>query len=101
MVEKISASPIRKLYENQSTALLKKDTSAKLSFGDLLKNAINRLNESQLDADNAIKTFLKGEIADIHKVMLVLAKANLNLRLAMQFRNKIISAYEEIMRIQI
>lgn len=100
MVEKIS--PIRRLYEEYKSELLIKDTSEPvLSFGKLLKESLQRLNQSQIEADKTIKSFLSGEIGDIHKVMLAVEKASLSLRLALQIRNKVIEAYQEIMRMQI
>lgn len=101
MIEKIDASPVRKLYDTSSFKMLKDEAPGSTSFADFLKDALKNLNDLQVEADSAAKSFLSGEVSDIHKTMIVLEKANLNLRLAMQIRNKIIQAYEEITRMQI
>ncbi len=101
MIEKIDASPIRKLYDTSNNQILNNEAAGSTSFSDFLKDALKNLNNLQVEADSAAKGLLSGEVSDIHKTMIILEKANLNLRLAVQIRNKIIQAYEEIIRMQI
>lgn len=70
------------------------------SFTGILKHAINEVNHAQIEADNAIQELAYGE-KDIHQTMIAMEKAEVSFQLMMQARNKIISAYEEIMRMQI
>ncbi len=100
MIEKIYASPIRQLYDIQ-VGNTKEQNSATESFGSFLKDALGKLNSSQLEADGAITSFLRGESIDVHSVMVSIQKAELTLNLAMQLRNKVIDAYQEIMRMQV
>jgi len=73
----------------------------KASFGEMLKNSIVKVNQLQNDADQAIKEMAAGKEKNIHKTMIALEKANVSFQLMMQVRNKIVSAYEEVMRMQV
>jgi flagellar hook-basal body complex protein FliE len=101
MIEKIYSSPIRRLYDIEVGNVLPKDNSPTVSFGNYLKDAISSLNDTQLQADSAINSFVKGDDIYVHQVMLSMQKAELTLNLAMQLRNKVVAAYEEIMRMQV
>ncbi|AHD05963.1 flagellar hook-basal body complex protein FliE [Paenibacillus larvae] len=70
-------------------------------FGSFLLDAIDDLNKQQLSVDDMNQKFVKGEITDIHQLMVASEKASLGLELAVQVRNKAIEAYQDIMRIQI
>lgn len=100
MIQKITGNPIKALYDTQKAEMLGQVESTG-SFGEMLKGSMDKLNQSQLDADSAINGFLKGDITDVHSVMIALQKADMNLRLALQVRSKVIQAYEEIVRMQI
>jgi flagellar hook-basal body complex protein FliE len=66
-----------------------------------LKHAINTVNQAQIEADQAVQELATGNEKDIHQTMIALEKAEVSFQLMMQVRNKIVSAYEEIMRMQI
>ena len=68
------------------------------SFGDLLKRSLNEVNQLKLEADEAINNLAAGEQKDIHQTMIDMEKADVAFQLLMQIRNKIISAYETLMR---
>jgi flagellar hook-basal body complex protein FliE len=101
VIDKIVGSPIRSLYDMQSKGILGIDDSQNVSFMDMLRDSLQKVNQSQLQSDQAIQSFLRGETSDVHTVMIEMEKADLNFRYAMQVRNKVIQAYEEIMRMQI
>jgi flagellar hook-basal body complex protein FliE len=71
------------------------------SFGAVLKGTIDQVNQVQMEADQAIKELAAGNEKDIHQTMIALEKAEVSFQLMMQVRNKIVSAYEEIMRMQV
>jgi len=75
--------------------------AATKSFGELLAAAVERVNEAQWEADQAVKALALGEAQDIHQVTLAMEKADLMLQLAIRVRNKAIEAYQEISRMQI
>ena len=71
------------------------------SFTGILKHAINTVNQAKIEADQAVQELATGNEKDIHQTMIALEKAEVSFQLMMQVRNKIVSAYEEIMRMQI
>lgn len=71
------------------------------TFSTVLKDSIEKVNKLQNDADSAIQSLAKGETTNIHDTMIAIEKANLSFNLMVQVRNKLIAAYEEIMRTQV
>ncbi|HJU04947.1 MAG TPA: flagellar hook-basal body complex protein FliE [Nitrospiraceae bacterium] len=70
-------------------------------FLDSLKDAIVKTNEVQVEANHAVESYLTGETQNVHQTMVALQKADVSFQLMMQIRNKLVSAYEEIQRMQI
>jgi flagellar hook-basal body complex protein FliE len=70
-------------------------------FTDMLTQAVAQTNEKQVEANQAIERLSTGEEKNIHNVMISLEKADISLRLLVQMRNKVIEAYQEIMRMQV
>jgi len=75
--------------------------SKNVSFGDILKKSIEQVNDAQLQADAAIKAAASGENTDIHDTMIAIQKADVSLKLMMEVRNKLLEAYQDIMRTQV
>lgn len=71
------------------------------SFGEYLKSAVDNVNELQNQSDLQIRQFLAGEGPDIHTVILTANKAEMSFQLMMQIRNKLVQAYQELMRLQV
>lgn len=71
------------------------------SFSEMLKSAVNDVTRLQQEADQAITTLAAGKGENIHQTMIALEKASVSFQLMMQVRNKIVAAYEEIMRMQV
>src|SRR5688500_8131463 len=71
------------------------------SFGALLQQAVDRVNGLQHDADAAARAFALGQAPNIHDTMITMEKADLSLRLTAKVRNKVVDAYQEIMRMQV
>lgn len=71
------------------------------SFVEILKESINKASEIEKEADKEIQRLATMESKDIHSTMIAVEKADMTFQLMMQIRNKIIDAYEEIMRMQV
>jgi len=69
------------------------------SFGRIFENAVDKVNDAQKGADLAIEMFAAGQM-DVHRVMIEVEKANTTLQLAIQLRDKMVEAYQEVMRMQ-
>ncbi|MCC6178100.1 MAG: flagellar hook-basal body complex protein FliE [Chloroflexi bacterium] len=70
-------------------------------FGTALKNAIDGLNEVQNVADDKAVELAAGGAVDVHEVVLARETANLHFQLALQVRNKLVEAYQDVMRMQL
>ena len=68
---------------------------------DVLKESLDKINEQQIVADKSTEAFVKGEDIDISEVMLAGAEASASLQFAVQVRNKLVEAYQEISRMQL
>jgi flagellar hook-basal body complex protein FliE len=75
--------------------------SGGLKFGEVLKDAIETVNELQRNSDTEIQKLMTGESQDLHATLIAVQKADLSFQMMMQVRNKIVQAYQEIMRMQI
>ncbi len=75
--------------------------SGGLDFGEVLKNAITTVNEVQKQSDQEIQKLMSGESQDLHATLIAVQKADLSFQMMMQVRNKIVQAYQEIMRMQV
>lgn len=85
----------------KAAGLSKTETSQDVGFGDALKNAIQEVNALQNQSAEMKTKLVTGEIQDIHQVMIASEKANLAFQLTLQIRNKVVEAYQEIMRMQV
>ena len=69
-------------------------------FKKILSNSIQEVNKLQTQANEAVQGMVLGK-TDIHTAMIAMEKSGISFRLMMAVRNKMISAYEEVMRMQI
>lgn len=70
-------------------------------FGSLVKDAVESIDGVQKSAEQEIAKAVTGESPDLHKTIISLQSADLKFQLGLQVRNKLIGAYEEIMRMQV
>ncbi len=70
-------------------------------FSKTLKDAIQSVDQLQKDADVKMQELVTGKSQNIHETMIAAEKADVALRLMIQVRNKIMDAYQEIMRMQV
>ena len=70
-------------------------------FMNSLQQAIGKANDIQLEAGQATEALMTGQTQNIHQTMVALQEADVSFQLMMQIRNKLVSAYEEIQRMQI
>jgi len=71
------------------------------NFASQLNEALTQVNDLQVKADELAKQLALSEIQDIHQVTVAMQQAQLSLQLAVQVRNKMIEAYQEIARMQV
>jgi flagellar hook-basal body complex protein FliE len=71
------------------------------SFADTLKEAVQSVNELQKKSDTAMQNLATGRTDNVAEVMIASEKADIALKLMVQVRNKILEAYQEVMRMQV
>lgn len=84
-----------------SPSLAKKQISpsdATGNFGQLLNKTIEEVNQTQIQSDRMTEKLVRGENVDLHQVMIASQKASITLQTTMEVRNKVVEAYQEIMR---
>lgn len=101
MIDKISSSilPIK-----PAAVTTKNETGAAglgQSFGDMLNNAINQINTETDQVNKLNNQFITGGTTDVHQLMINSEKLSLDLELTVQIRNKVLDAYQEVMRMQV
>jgi len=70
-------------------------------FQNILKATVQEVEKSHAQANEAVQNFLTGEDSELHSTVLATQTAELQFDMFMQVRNKVVSAYQEIMRMQI
>lgn len=76
-------------------------TSAIDNFSQIFNNAINSLSQKENAANRAITGLAAGEDIELHQVMLAMEEADISFQLALKVRNKLVEAYQDIMRMQV
>ena len=73
----------------------------KVNFEDVLKNAVNKVNNVQINANEDIEALIKGEDITMHDVMLSMQEAQISMQLMLEMRNKLYDAYKELSSVQL
>jgi len=71
------------------------------AFKDVLKDFMEDVNRLQIGADATIASFSAGEAIDVHEIMIAVEKANIALDLMLEIRNRLVDAYQELMRMAV
>jgi len=85
-------SPARKATQGASPAG---------AFSEALRNAVDDVSQLQNNADKAVMNVQTGKTGHLHEAMIALEKADIAFRTMLQVRNKMIEAYQEVMRMQV
>jgi len=70
-------------------------------FSKMIQSSINQTVAAEAQSEKAIESLQSGETKNLHDVMISVEKADISLKMLVQFRNKALQAYEEVMRMQI
>ncbi|KWW10914.1 flagellar hook-basal body complex protein FliE [Bacillus sp. mrc49] len=102
-VEGISLSPV-----SNAGNVLKKEQSkintpyeAQQNFASVLKESMNKVNETQVASDDLTTKLVNGEDVELHSVMIASQKASITMQATLEVRNKVVEAYQEMMRMSI
>jgi flagellar hook-basal body complex protein FliE len=72
-----------------------------LSFKELIGRYVREVNDLQQEADQSVLELATGKTDNLHQVVAALSEADLSFRLMMEIRNKLLEAYQQIMRMQV
>ncbi|MFA6041867.1 MAG: flagellar hook-basal body complex protein FliE [Methylophilus sp.] len=76
--------------------------STKVSFSDALKSSLDKVNDIQQESQRLGKNFAMGDDSvSLSDVMIAGQKANISFQATIQVRNKLVSAYQDIMNMQV
>lgn len=77
-------------------------STSKVNFSDALKASLNQVNKVQVEAEQLGKSFAMGDDSvSLSDVMIAGQKANISFQATVQVRNKLVSAYHDIMNMQV
>lgn len=71
-----------------------------VQFKDMLKGLVDKVDSLQKDADASIKGLVTGETTNVHDVTMKMEEAGIAFELMMEIRNKLLEAYQQVMRMQ-
>ena len=101
MKNNIIDQSIDRIITSQTGSTKKEGKKSDISFGNLLKKQIQDVNKLQKEAEKAASDLAVGEKKNIHETMIALEKADISFKLMMKVRDKIVKAYEEIMKMPV
>lgn len=96
-----SFTPNESIFEVSNESSIETTSKSNSDFGQLLKDALNSVNDKQIYADKLTNELVLGGDVQVHEVMLAAEEAGLSLQLAVQVRNKITEAVKELTNLQI
>ena len=71
------------------------------SFGNMISNVIKDVDELHKTAEQTTEKLITGELEDVHQVVVAMEEAQISFRLLMEVRNKLVTAYQEVMKTQV
>ena len=77
------------------------EENSSTSFSTVLSDAINKVNDSEVNANNKIEALIKGEDVEMHEVMPAMQESSLSLQALIEVRNKAVEVYQEISKLQL
>ena len=93
---------LNKINANKQTdANSNSNSSVATSFMDTLKTALDNVNDKQLQSDSLTQSFIRGDKVDVHQVMIASEEAKQSIEMAVQIRNKLVEAFQEINKLQL
>jgi len=95
-----SISSLRILPAETGNGSLAPQRASDPGFREVLHGAIDDIQRLQTQAEDKVAGVLQGDGGDVHSALIAVEKADLSFQLMMQVRNKIVSAYQEISRMQ-
>lgn len=97
----MSVEAIGFLPPSQSIQLEAVSSQPVTSFESWVGKQLGDVNDKLVNAEQQVRQLAVGDVENLHQVMITLEEAKLNFQLAMQVRNRVLEAYQEVMRMQV
>ena len=102
MMAQLKAAATKPVAAPAATPLGAEAPASKVSFSDALKNSLDQVSAAQTKASDMGKAFSMGdESVSLSDVMIAMQKSSINFQATVQVRNKLVSAYQDIMNMQV
>jgi flagellar hook-basal body complex protein FliE len=102
MADPVSFLPALRPVELQPAALSAAgQAAAPADFGRWLAQSLDGVNQQLVQADHGLQSLATGEAQNLHQVMISLEQARVGIQLLAQVRNRLLDAYQEILRMQV
>ncbi|MDV4149707.1 flagellar hook-basal body complex protein FliE [Clostridium sp. AL.422] len=92
--------PSEKIFENSNISNISNSKTSN-TFQNVLRESLDKLNEKQVAADSITSDFIAGKDVEVHEMVLGMEEAKMSLQLAIQVRNKVVEAVQELSRMQL
>lgn len=100
MIDQINSSySIRNTIDQAD--IKKDDNKNNISFSDMMKDNIDKVNNLQIKSDQITEDFAMGKIDNIHDVTIAAEKAKMAMNLTLAIHGKVVDAYNKLMRMQV
>lgn len=76
------------------------DSADGVNFGDLLKQALQEVNDAQSTSEQEARNLMSGNSTDMHTAILAVQKADVSFQMMMAVRSKLVDAYRSVMQMQ-
>jgi len=96
-----SPIPFSELKDLGAAAPLSSSGTPPVSFGNLLGSLVSEVNAKQAVAGDAVKGLISGQGVPLHQAVIAMEEANVSFQLMVEVRNRMLDAYQELMRMQI
>jgi flagellar hook-basal body complex protein FliE len=94
-------APGRIPTEAPGTVAPARETDPAGSFGSVLGRMVNEVNQSQLQAQDAIHSLQSGGNVSLHQAVIAMEEASISFQLMVEVRNRLLESYQEVMRMQV
>jgi flagellar hook-basal body complex protein FliE len=88
--------------QGQTNASSESNAAGKPDFSDILKQSVDKVNETQMNATKLADAFQAGDPnVNVSEVMVAMQKSSVSFQAMLQVRNKLVNAYQDIMNMQV
>ncbi len=87
--------------DTQPSAAPKSEATGNSSFKGMVEGLVDKINSPQVEAEAELAKLAAGKSDNVHSAVLSMVKADMSFRMALEVRNRLTEAYQEIMRMQI